>query len=179
MNKLFSAIKLFYHKLGSYPWFYSISSKFLPISSVLALMIFGIGIVWGIFYSPSDATQGEIYRIIYMHVPAASVAQSIYFALAIAGFVYIVWKMKMAGLFIKAMAPIGASFTLLALISGAIWGQPTWGTWWVWDARLTSTLVLLLFYLAIIGLYSSFDNKKSADQAVSCLLYTSPSPRDQ
>ena len=104
-----------------------------------------------------------------MHVPAASVAQSIYFALAIAGFVYVVWKMKMAGLFIKAMAPIGASFTLLALISGAIWGQPTWGTWWVWDARLTSTLVLLLFYLAIIGLYSSFDNKKSADQAVSIL----------
>ena len=169
MNKLLDAIKVFYHKLGSYPWFYSISSKLLPISSILAFLFFVIGITWGIFYSPSDAIQGDIYRIIYMHVPAASVAQSIYFALAIAGFVYVVWKMKMAGLFIKAMAPIGASFTLLALISGAIWGQPTWGTWWVWDARLTSTLVLLLFYLAIIGLYSSFDNKKSADQAVSIL----------
>ena len=89
--------------------------------------------------------------------------------MAIAGFIYVVWKMKMAGLFIYAMAPIGASFTILALISGAIWGQPTWGTWWIWDARLTSTLVLLLFYLVIIGLYSSFDNKKSADQAVSIL----------
>ena len=169
MNKLLDAIKVFYHKLGSFPWFYSISSKLLPISSILAFLFFVIGIIWGIFYSPSDAIQGDIYRIIYMHVPAASVAQSIYFALAIAGFVYVVWKMKMAGLFIKAMAPIGASFTLLALISGAIWGQPTWGPWWVWDARLTSTLVLLLFYLAIIGLYSSFDNKKSADQAVSIL----------
>ena len=163
MNKILGSITLFYHKLGSYPWFYSISSKLLPITTILAFMIFLLGIVWGIFYSPSDVTQGEIYRIIYMHVPAASVAQSIYFSLAIAGFVYLVWKMKMAGLFIKAMAPIGASFTILALISGAIWGQPTWGTWWVWDARLTSTLVLLLFYLAIIGLYSSFDNKKSVD----------------
>ena len=79
MNKILGAITLFYHRLGSYPWFYSISSKLLPISTILAFMIFLLGIVWGIFYSPSDVTQGEIYRIIYMHVPAASVAQSIYF----------------------------------------------------------------------------------------------------
>ena len=106
MNKILGSITLFYHKLGSYPWFYSISSKLLPISTILAFMIFLLGIVWGIFYSPSDVTQGEIYRIIYMHVPAASVAQSIYFSLAIAGFVYLVWKMKMAGLFIKALSLI-------------------------------------------------------------------------
>ena len=169
MNNTLSSIKSFYHKLGSFPWFYKISGKFIPVAFILGFSIFFLGIIWGIYFSPTDATQGEIYRIIYLHVPAASVAQSVYFAMAIAGFVYVVWKMKMAGLFIFAMAPIGASFTILALISGAIWGQPTWGTWWIWDARLTSTLVLLLFYLVIIGLYSSFDNKKSADQAVSIL----------
>ena len=162
-------IKKFFHQFASPKTYFAIANKFVKPFLVFFFLLYISALAWGLFFTPPDAVQGDSYRIIYMHVPAASVAQSIYFALAIAGFVYVVWKMKMAGLFIKAMAPIGASFTLLALISGAIWGQPTWGTWWVWDARLTSTLVLLLFYLAIIGLYSSFDNKRSADQAVSIL----------
>ena len=95
--------------------------------------------------------------------------RSIYYTMTIAAIVSMIWRMKMAGIFIKSMAPIGASFTFLALISGSIWGQPTWGTWWIWDARLTSTLVLFIFYIAIISLYSSFSEKKSADQAVSIL----------
>ena len=159
----------FYHKLGSYPWFYKISSISIPYVFFLSIFLTTLGLVWGILYAPTDIQQGEVYRIIYMHVPAASVSQSIYYTMTVAAVVSIVWKMKMAGVFIKSMAPIGASFTALALISGAIWGQPTWGTWWVWDARLTSTLVLLLFYLVIIGLYSSFNKKKSADMAVSIL----------
>ncbi|MBV12826.1 MAG: heme ABC transporter permease [Flavobacteriaceae bacterium] len=159
----------FYHKLGSFPWFYKISSISIPYVFVLAFIFLIIGLGWGILYSPTDLQQGDVYRIIYMHVPAASVSQSIYYTMTVAAAVSIIWKMKMAGVFIKAMAPIGASFTALALISGAIWGQPTWGTWWVWDARLTSTLVLFLFYLVIIGLYSSFNQKKSADTAVSIL----------
>ena len=169
MNKLFNSINSFYHKLGSFPWFYKISSISIPYVFVLAFIFLIVGLGWGILYSPTDLQQGDVYRIIYMHVPAASVSQTIYYTMTVAAVVSIIWKMKMAGVFIKAMAPIGASFTALALISGAIWGQPTWGTWWVWDARLTSTLVLFLFYLVIIGLYSSFNQKKSADTAVSIL----------
>ena len=134
-----------------------------------SFLFLSIGIVWGVFFSPTDFKQGDVYRIIYMHVPAASVSQSIYYTMTVAAVVSMIWRMKMAGIFIKSMAPIGASFTFLALISGSIWGQPTWGTWWIWDARLTSTLVLFIFYIAIISLYSSFSEKKSADQAVSIL----------
>ena len=169
MNRVFNSLKTFYHKLGSSPWFYRISEITIPYVALFSFLFLSIGIVWGVFFSPTDFKQGDVYRIIYMHVPAASVSQSIYYTMTIAAVVSIIWRMKMAGIFIKSMAPIGASFTFLALISGSIWGQPTWGTWWIWDARLTSTLVLFIFYIAIISLYSSFSEKKSADQAVSIL----------
>ena len=169
MNRTFNRLKTFYHKLGSSPWFYRISEITIPYVALFSFLFLSIGIVWGVFFSPTDFKQGDVYRIIYMHVPAASVSQSIYYTMTIAAVVSIIWRMKMAGIFIKSMAPIGASFTFLALISGSIWGQPTWGTWWIWDARLTSTLVLFIFYIAIISLYSSFSEKKSADQAVSIL----------
>tara|TARA_B100001063_G_scaffold217431_1_gene220097 strand:+ start:1738 stop:2484 length:747 start_codon:yes stop_codon:yes gene_type:complete len=169
MSKILKKFITFYHKLGSYPWFYKFSGIAIPYVAFISLILLLIGLGWGIFYSPTDYKQGDVYRIIYMHVPAASVSQSIYYTMTIAAIVSMIWRMKMAGIFIKSMAPIGASFTFLALISGSIWGQPTWGTWWIWDARLTSTLVLFIFYIAIISLYSSFSEKKSADQAVSIL----------
>ena len=169
MNRAFNNLKTFYHKLGSSPWFYRISEITIPYVALFSFLFLSIGIVWGVFFSPTDFKQGDVYRIIYMHVPAASVSQSIYYTMTVAAVVSMIWRMKMAGIFIKSMAPIGASFTFLALISGSIWGQPTWGTWWIWDARLTSTLVLFIFYIAIISLYSSFSEKKSADQAVSIL----------
>jgi heme exporter protein C len=169
MSKILKKFITFYHKLGSNPWFYKFSGIAIPYVAFISLILLFIGLGWGIFYSPTDYKQGDVYRIIYMHVPAASVSQSIYYTMTIAAIVSMIWRMKMAGIFIKSMAPIGASFTFLALISGSIWGQPTWGTWWIWDARLTSTLVLFIFYIAIISLYSSFSEKKSADQAVSIL----------
>ena len=169
MNRAFNSLKTFYHKLGSSPWFYRISEITIPYVALFSFLFLSIGIVWGVFFSPTDFKQGDVYRIIYMHVPAASVSQSIYYTMTVAAVVSMIWRMKMAGIFIKSMAPIGASFTFLALISGSIWGQPTWGTWWIWDARLTSTLVLFIFYIAIISLYSSFSERKSADQAVSIL----------
>ena len=169
MNRAFNSLKTFYHKLGTSPWFYRISEITIPYVALFSFLFLSIGILWGVFFSPTDFKQGDVYRIIYMHVPAASVSQSIYYTMTVAAVVSMIWRMKMAGIFIKSMAPIGASFTFLALISGSIWGQPTWGTWWIWDARLTSTLVLFIFYIAIISLYSSFSEKKSADQAVSIL----------
>ena len=166
---MFQALKNFYHKLGSYPWFYKISGKIIPFAGVASISLILISASWGLFYSPTDLIQGEVYRIIYFHVPAASVSQVIYFSMGVAAAVFLIWRMKMAGVYIKSLAPIGASLTFLALVSGAIWGQPTWGTWWVWDARLTSTLVLFLFYLAIIGMQSTFSTRKSADTAISII----------
>ena len=166
---MFQALKNFYHKLGSYPWFYKISGKIIPFAGVTSISLILISAYWGLFYSPTDLVQGEVYRIIYFHVPAASVSQVIYFSMGVAAAVFLIWRMKMAGVYIKSLAPIGASLTFLALVSGAIWGQPTWGTWWVWDARLTSTLVLFLFYLAIIGMQSTFSTRKSADTAISII----------
>ena len=166
---MFQTLKNFYHKLGSFPWFYKISGKIIPFAGVLSISLIVISSIWGLFFSPTDAVQGDVYRIIYFHVPAVSVSQVIYYSMSIAAAVFLIWRMKMAGVYIKSLAPIGAAFTFIGLMSGAIWGQPTWGTWWVWDARLTSTLILLFIYAALIGLYSSIDDKTKADRAVSIL----------
>ena len=166
---MFQALKNFYHKLGSFPWFYKISGKVIPIVGFFSILLIVISSIWGLFFSPTDAVQGDVYRIIYFHVPAVSVSQVIYYSMSVAAAVFLIWRMKMAGVYIKSLAPIGAAFTFIGLLSGAIWGQPTWGTWWVWDARLTSTLVLFLFYLAIIGMQSTFASRKSADTAVSII----------
>lgn len=130
--------------MGSPPLFFQWSSKALPWLAIISIIVFSIGMVWGIFYSPTDYKQGDVYRIIYIHVPSAILGQSILMFMAICGFITVVWRVKISGMLIKSAASIGASFTLIALITGSIWGKPTWGTWWVWDARLTSTLILII-----------------------------------
>jgi heme exporter protein C len=120
-------------------------------------------------FAPTDYKQGDVYRIIFIHVPSAILGQSIYLMMAIFGFICLIWRAKLAGMFLRSAAPIGASFTLIALVSGAVWGKPTWGTWWVWDARLTSTLILFFLYAGIISLYSSIDNKHKGDRAASLI----------
>ena len=155
--------------MGSPPLFFKWSSKILPWLFFVSIIIFAAGLVWGLFYSPTDYKQGDVYRIIYIHVPSAILGQSIFMFMAICGFITMVWRVKISGMLVKSAAPIGASCTLLALITGSIWGKPTWGTWWVWDARITSTLILFFIYTAIIGLHSSIDNKTKADRAISIL----------
>ncbi|MGO3345203.1 MAG: heme ABC transporter permease [Marinomonas sp.] len=158
---------IWFHKLGSPKWFYQWSSKWaLPIFSIGLLGVV-VGGVWGLGFAPTDYQQGDTYRIIYVHVPAAVLAQSCYFSLGIAGLVYLVWQMKMAPIFIKSMAPIGATMAAIALLSGAIWGKPTWGTWWVWDARLTSVLVLFILYMGIIALQNTLEDISLANQAAA------------
>ncbi|WP_263080318.1 heme ABC transporter permease [Endozoicomonas sp. Mp262] len=142
----------FFHKLGSPRWFFKISGKWLPGLSVASAVILLIGLVWGLAYAPTDYLQGNSYRIIFIHVPSAFLAQAIYIMMAAAAVVVMVWKIKLADMALATLAPIGASFTLLALVTGAIWGKPTWGTWWVWDARLTSMLILLFLYIGLIAL---------------------------
>ncbi len=118
----------------------------------LSFLMIMIALLWGLFYAPPDYQQGDSFRIIYIHVPSASLAMTMYASMAIASGIFLVWRIKMADMIAEACAPIGASFTFLALVSGAIWGKPTWGTWWVWDARLTSMLILLFLYLGVIVL---------------------------
>ena len=124
----------------------------------------------GPLFTPEDFVQGNSYRIIYLHVPASFISQSLYAIMAIASIIYLIWRVKLAAYFIIAIAPIGAMTTFIALISGSIWGIPTWGTWWQWDARITSTLILFIMYLGLISLHNSFSNYEKADKLLSWLV---------
>ena len=125
--------------------------------------------IWGLAFAPADYQQGNSFRIMYIHVPAAIWSMGIYASMAIAALVALVWQIKQANLAMVAMAPIGAVFTFLALVTGAVWGKPTWGTWWVWDARLTSELILLFLYFGVIALYSAFQDKSIGAKAAGIL----------
>ncbi|MDB5981832.1 MAG: heme exporter protein CcmC [Pseudomonas sp.] len=158
-----------FHKLGSPKWFYGISGRMLPWLSIAAVLLIGIGLVWGLAFAPPDYQQGNSFRIIYIHVPTAMLAQSCYVMMAVAGVVGLVWKMKIADIALQCAAPIGAWMTAVALVTGAIWGKPTWGSWWVWDARLTSMLILLFLYFGLIALGNAITNRDSAAKACAVL----------
>ena len=158
-----------FHKLGSPKWFYAISGRMLPWLADAAVLLIGIGVVWGLAFAPQDYQQGNSFRIIYIHVPAAMLAQSCYVMLAVAGVVGLVWKMKIADVALQSAAPIGAWMTAVALVTGAIWGKPTWGSYWVWDARLTSMLILLFLYFGLIALGHAISNRESSAKACAVL----------
>lgn len=130
---------------------------------------FAYGLVGGLWQAPADYQQGDAYRVIFIHVPAAAWSLGIYVMMSSAALVYLIWKIKIADIVAKLSAPIGASFTLLALITGSIWGKPTWGTWWIWDARLTSELILLFIYGGIIALRSAIPEPPLASQVSNIL----------
>ncbi len=141
----------------------------LPWLIALTCLLLVPGLIWGLFFAPIDEEQGHSYRIMYIHVPAASIAMSCYVLMALASAIGLIWKMKMADMVAKCAAPIGASFAFLCLVTGSIWGKPTWGTWWVWDARLTSMLVLLFLYLGVIALHNAIENQQAAAKATAIL----------
>ncbi|HBT57704.1 heme ABC transporter permease [Halopseudomonas aestusnigri] len=160
---------MFFHKLGSPKWFYEISGKLMPWIAAFSLLALVVGSVWGLVFAPQDYQQGNSFRIIYIHVPAAILAQSCYMMLAVAGVVGLVWRMKLADVALQCAAPIGAWMTFVALITGSIWGKPTWGTYWEWDARLTSMLILLFLYFGIIALRMAISNRDTAAKATSVM----------
>jgi heme exporter protein C len=164
-----NALVLFIHKMGSPPWFYNFSGKFIPWFWLLFGVLSAWGLYMGLYKGPSDYLQGESVRIIYLHVPAAWMSMMIYTFMAIMGFIALVWRIRVVEILAMASAPIGAAFTIVTLASGSLWGRPTWGTYWVWDARLTSELVLLFLYLGVIGLYNAIDEPRKAARA-ACLL---------
>lgn len=159
----------FIHKLGSPPWFYRFSSQCIRWLLPIAVTAFIVGALWGLLVAPPDYRQGNSYRIIFIHVPAAVVALAGYYALAFAGLVSLVWKIKMADTAMRAIAPVGAALTFVALVTGAIWGKPTWGAWWVWDARITSMLILLFLYVGVVALFEAYENKAAAAKACAVL----------
>ena len=155
--------------MGSPPLFFNWSSKIVSWLGISALSFLLLGLYWGLILAPPDYKQGDVFRILYIHVPSAIMGESIFIFMAFCGFINVIWRAKISGMMIKSAAPIGMSFVLLTLLTGSIWGKPTWGTWWVWDARLTSTLILFFIYMALIGLHSTIDDKTKADRAVSIL----------
>ena len=152
--------------------FLATSERVLPAVSVLALSSLLVGLVWGFFFTPDDYKQGSTVKIIYLHVPAALMAINIWLMMLVASLIWIVRRHHVSALAARAAAPIGIVMTLIALVTGAIWGQPMWGTWWAWDPRLTSFLILFLFYLGYIALWEAIENPDTAADltGVLCLV---------
>ena len=146
------------HRFANPARFMRIAEPILPWTSMGALAAILLALYFGIFDSPADYQQGETVRIMYVHVPAAWMALFTYTVMALASGSFLIWKHPLADLSARAAAPIGAGFTAIALVTGALWGQPMWGTWWVWDARLTSVLILFFLYLGYMALVNGFDD---------------------
>ncbi len=164
-----SRIKTAFYRLGSQRYFYHFAGKVLPWTAGLAIILFTYSLYSGLVLAPQDYEQGQSFRIIYVHVPAAWLSMLVYAVLAICGAITMIWRVKLAASFARACAPIGASYTFLALATGSIWGKPMWGTWWVWDARLTSELVLLFLYLGYMALQSAFSDRRAGAKASAIL----------
>lgn len=156
-------------RLGSPPYFYRLAGRWLPWLWGFAAVLLAAGLYGALITSPPDYQQGESVRIIYIHVPSAWLSLSVYTAMAVFSASGLIWRVKVAEAMAAAAAPIGASFTALALITGSLWGRPMWGAWWVWDARLTSELLLLFLYLGVIALRGAFDDRRRGARAAGLL----------
>jgi heme exporter protein C len=154
---------------SSPPRFYALTGVLVPICWLIAALLAAAGLYMGFFVAPTDATQGEVYRVIFIHVPAAWMAMFLYLVMAFWAAIGWAFNARLASMVARALAPTGAMFAFLSLWTGALWGKPTWGAWWVWDARLTSTLILLFLYLGFIALTEAIDDTRRADHAGALL----------
>jgi heme exporter protein C len=159
----------FFHKLASPKYFYTLSGRMIPWFGWICFLLILAGLYTGLVLAPTDYQQGDSYRIMFIHVPSAWMSMFIYVVMATTGAIGLIWKIKLADVIASASAPIGASFTFLALTTGSLWGKPMWGTWWVWDARLTSELILLFLYLGFIALQAAIEDKRTAARAGAVL----------
>jgi len=156
-------------KYSSPTTFYGLAGKMIPWFAIPAVILFAIGLYMGFFVAPVDAQQGEFYRIMFIHVPTSIL--SMFFYLIMAGYAALglIFNTRLSAMMASAIAPTGALFTLISLWTGALWGKPMWGTWWIWDARMTSQLILLFLYLGFIALHASIDEPRRADRAAALL----------
>lgn len=157
------------HRWGSPRWFYVQSRAWLWVLAVAALPLLGAGLIWGLAFAPVDYQQGHSFRIIYIHVPAAVLAQNAYILTALAGSVFLIWRIKIADILASVAVPIGMGFCVLALLTGSLWGKPIWGAWWVWDARTTSTLLLFFLYLGLLALRTALPTAGAAGRGCAIL----------
>ena len=158
-----------FHRLGSPPSFYRLAGILMPFIAIICIALFVAGLYGGLVLAPPDYQQGESYRIIYIHVPSAWMSMFVYAVLAATSAISLIWRMKLAEAVARASAPVGAAYTFLALVTGSLWGKPMWGTWWVWDARLTSELILLFLYLGYMALVAAIDDRRTASRAGAVL----------
>ncbi|MEM9230838.1 MAG: heme ABC transporter permease [Pseudomonadota bacterium] len=152
--------------------FMRLSGRLMPVLGMMTALCLGVGLVWGYFFTPDDYQQGSTVKIIYLHVPSALMAINAWIMMLVASLIWFIRRHHVSALAARAAAPVGAVFTLIALLTGAIWGQPMWGTWWVWDPRLTSFLILFVFYLGYMALWEAVeDPEKAADlTAALCMV---------
>jgi heme exporter protein C len=159
----------FFDRFANPTRFMRLASAVMPWTAAAALLLLGAGVYFSLFESPADYQQGESVRIMYVHVPSAWLAMAGYSTVAIASAFALIWKHPLADLIAKAASPIGASFALLCLVTGSLWGKPMWGTWWAWDARLTSVLILFFLYLGHMALLNAFDDAQRGARAAAIL----------
>lgn len=159
-----------FYKLASPKRFYEFSTTLLKWLPALFLVALCYGLVGGLYLAPADYQQGDAFRIIYVHVPSAVSSLAIYLFMAVLAGIALIWRIKLAEILFVVSAPIGAALTGLALLTGALWGEPTWGTWWLWDARLTSELILLFLYVGAVALQRAFEDRDKALRATSILV---------
>jgi heme exporter protein C len=158
-----------FYKLASPPYVYGVAGAFTPWLFGLAALAIGYGLVGGLGIAPPDYQQGEAFRMIYVHVPSAILSLTVYTLMAVASGIALIWRIKVGHAVAAASAPIGASFAILALITGSLWGKPMWGTYWAWDPRLTSELILLFLYVGVMSLRSAFEDPLRGDRAAALL----------
>jgi heme exporter protein C len=158
-----------FYKLASPPYVYGTAAALAPWFLGLAAIAIGYGLVDGLVFAPPDYQQGDAFRIIYVHVPSAWLSLFAYVGMAVAAAIALIWRIKIGYAVAAASAPIGASFTLLTLVTGSLWGRPMWGTFWAWDPRLTSQLILLFLYVGVMSLRSAFEDPARGDRAAALL----------
>ncbi len=157
------------YQLSSPKSFYRITGKWGAWLKSFAFITLTVGLVWGLAFAPADYQQGDAFRIMYVHVPCAFLSMALYAWMGFLAILVLIWRIKIAGIMLTAAAQIGACMAFLALVTGSIWGKPMWGTWWVWDARLTSELILLFLYGAILATAGAYQNKEQGDRVVAIL----------
>jgi heme exporter protein C len=162
-------VLLWFHQLGSPPTFDRFAARWAAPCFLLALVTMAIGFYGALFVVPADYQQGDSARILYIHVPSAWMSLFVYGLMALYAAIALIWRIKLCEILAMACAPIGAWFTVITLATGSIWGKPMWGTWWDWDPRLTSELVLLFMYLGVLGLYAAIDDRRNAARAAGYL----------
>ncbi|WP_417518650.1 heme ABC transporter permease [Minwuia sp.] len=157
------------HRFANPTRFLRLTSAVLPYAAFVAIACLGTGLIWGLGFAPPDYQQGDTVRIMFIHVPSAMMSQGIYVGMAVSSAIALIWKHAVADMIAKASAPIGAMFCFLCLLTGSLWGKPMWGTWWVWDARLTSVLIQFFIYIGYMALWQAIEDEAKAAVAAAIL----------